>query len=150
MALTTLVQRQPPFDSDVSEADQKTLGVTALPFGLTSVTTAYQDALRGKFADQVGDIHPLTDPITDQLPPAVNRLHISQCPGASLQTILEENPDSESQGSMETVAETTAEQPPFPPFRGGAIFNVSVDSPSREGETKEDRAARINRNVNRV
>ena len=51
---------------------------------------------------------------------------------------------------METVAETTVEQPPFPLFRGGAIFNVSVDSPLREGETGEDRAARVNRNVNRA
>ena len=35
-----------------------------------------------------------------------------------------------------------------PPFHGGAIFNVSVDSPPREGETEEDRTARVNRNVN--
>ena len=51
---------------------------------------------------------------------------------------------------METVAETSAEQPPFPPFYGGAIFNVSVNSPPREGETEEDRAARVNRNANRA
>ena len=49
---------------------------------------------------------------------------------------------------METVAETTAVQPPFPPFRGGKIFNVSIDSPSRNGETEEERVARVNRNVN--
>ena len=74
------------------EADQETLGVTALPFGLTSIATSYKDALRGKFADQVGDIYPLTD----QLSPTVNMLDIGQCPEASLQTILEENPYSES------------------------------------------------------
>ena len=74
-------------------------------------------------------------------------LHIVQCPGASLQTILEENLDSKSLGSMETIAKTTAEQPPFPPFHGGGIFNVSVDSPPREGKTEEDRAACVNRNV---
>ena len=91
-ALTTLVQRRPPSNSDLSEADQETPRVTALPFGLTSVAATYQDALRGKFADQVGDIHP----ITDQLSPTVNMLHISRCHEASLQTILEENPDSES------------------------------------------------------
>ena len=68
----------------------------ALPFGLTSITIAYQDALRGKFTDQDGDIHPLTDQIADQLPPAVNMLHVDRHPKASLQTILEENPDSES------------------------------------------------------
>ena len=51
LALTTLVQRRPPSDSDLSEVDHETPGVTALPFGLTSATTAYQDALRGKFTD---------------------------------------------------------------------------------------------------
>ena len=77
-------------------------------------------------------------------------LHIDRRPEASLQTILEENTDSKSQGSTETIAETSAEQPPFPPFHGGAIFNVSVDSPPREGETEEDHSARINRNINRA
>ena len=36
-ALTTLVQRQSPSDLDLSEANQETSRVTALPFGLTSV-----------------------------------------------------------------------------------------------------------------
>ena len=64
----------------------------ALPFGLTSVAASYQDALRDIFADQVRDIYPPTD----QLPSTVNMLHIGRCPGTSLQTILEENLDSES------------------------------------------------------
>ena len=68
----------------------------ALPFRLTNITATYQDALRGKFADQVGDVQPPTDQIANEPPPAVNMLHISRCPGASFQTILEENPDSES------------------------------------------------------
>ena len=51
---------------------------------------------------------------------------------------------------METVAETTAIQPSFPPFHGGRIFNVSVDSPPWDGETEEDRVTRINRNANRA
>jgi hypothetical protein len=49
---------------------------------------------------------------------------------------------------METLAETTTEQLPLPPFRGGAIFNISVDNPPRNGETEEECAARENRNVN--
>ena len=65
LALATLVQRRPPSDSDLSEADQETPGAIALPFGLTSVAATYQDALRGKFAYQVGDIYPLADQITD-------------------------------------------------------------------------------------
>jgi len=68
----------------------------ALPFGFTNAVAAYQHALRGKFADQVGDIYPLADQIVDQFSPTVNMLHIGLCPEASLHTILEENPDSES------------------------------------------------------
>ena len=48
----------------------------ALPFGLSNIAATYQDALRGKFADQVGDIHPLADQITDQPPSGVNMLHV--------------------------------------------------------------------------
>ena len=77
-------------------------------------------------------------------------LHAGRDLGASLQTILEENPDSESQGSTEPLAETFTKQPPLLPFRGGAIFNVSIDSPPRNGETDEERAARENRNANRA
>ena len=64
-ALDTLVQRRPPFGLDLSEATQQTPGVMALPFGLTNIAATYQDALRGKFTDQVGDIDPLADQITD-------------------------------------------------------------------------------------
>jgi len=132
-ALDTLVQRRPPTDLDLPKAARKTLGVAALPFGLANATATFQDALKGKFTDQVGDVHPLSDQIANQPPPVVNMLHVGRRSGASLQTILEENPDSESQGSMETIAETTTELLPLPPFRGGAIFNVSVDSPPRNG-----------------
>ena len=51
LALDTLVQRRPPSDLDLLKAAQETPGVAALPFGLTNVTTTYQDALRGKFID---------------------------------------------------------------------------------------------------
>ena len=64
-ALITLVQRLPPFGSDLSEADQETPGDTA---------TIHQDALRDKFIDQMGDIYPLVDLIADQLSPIVNML----------------------------------------------------------------------------
>ena len=49
---------------------------------------------------------------------------------------------------METLVETFTEQPPLLPFWGGVIFNVSIDSPPRNGETDEERAARENRNIN--
>ena len=77
-------------------------------------------------------------------------LHIGQCPGASLLTIPEENPGFESQDSMETLAETFSEQLLLPPFQGGAIFNVSIDSPPRNGEIEEERVAWENQNVNRA
>ena len=56
------------------EAAWETLRVTALPFEVTNIAATYQDALRGKFADQVGDIHPLADHkraarIADQITP---------------------------------------------------------------------------------
>jgi len=76
----------------------------------------HQDSLRDKFTDQIGDIYPLADPITEQLSPTVNMLQIGQRLEESLHTILEENLDSESQGSIETVTETAAVQPLFPPF----------------------------------
>ena len=61
LALDTLVQRRPPSDLDLPKAARKTLGVAALPFRLASIVVTFQDALRGKFANQVGDIHPLAD-----------------------------------------------------------------------------------------
>ena len=63
LALDTLVQRRPPSDLDLSEAARETLGVMALPSGFTNVAATYQDALRGKFVDQVGVVHPLADQI---------------------------------------------------------------------------------------
>ena len=94
-ALTTLVQRRPPSNSDPLEINQETPGVTALPFGLTSVAVSYKDALRGKFTGQVGDIYPLVDQITDHLSSTINMLQIGQHPDESLHSILEENLDSE-------------------------------------------------------
>ena len=63
-ALDTLIQRRPPSGPDLSKAAWQTPGVTALLFGLTNIAATYQDALRGKFADQVGVVHPLADQIT--------------------------------------------------------------------------------------
>ena len=51
---------------------------------------------------------------------------------------------------METITEMTTELLLPPPFHGGAIFNISVDSPPRNGETEEECVARENRNVNRA
>ena len=102
-ALDTLAQHRAPSDPDLSTINaRQTPGPAALPFGLANTATTYQDALRGKFADQ----------LADQFPPTVNMLHAGRDLGASLQTILEENPDSESQGSTEPLAETFTKQPP--------------------------------------
>ena len=122
----------------------------ALPFGLTSVATTYQDALRGKFTDQVDCARLLTNQVAVQLPLAVNMLHLGRCPEVPLQTILEETPSSESQGSTETLAETFSEQLLLPPFQGGAIFNISIASPPQNGKTEKKHVAWENRNVNRT
>ena len=101
----------------------------ALPFGLANTAATFQDALRGKFANQMGDSHPFADQFANQPPPVINMLHVSRRPGVSLHTILQESLGFESQDSTETLAETSTEQFPLPPLRGGAIFNVNVDSP---------------------
>ena len=105
-----------------------------LPFGFSNIAAAYQHALRGKLVDQ----------IAVQLPPAVNTLHLGRSPRAHLQTIPEETPGSESQGSTKTLAETFSDQFLLSPFWGGAIFNVSIDKPPQNGKTKEEHAAREN------
>jgi len=133
-ALDTLVQCRPPSDPYLSDGARETAGAIALPFGFSNAAAAYQHALRGK----------LTDQVAVQLPPTVNMLHLGQSPRAHLQTIPEETLGSESQGSTETFAETFSDQFLLPPFWGGAIFNVSIDSPPRNGETEEERAAREN------
>ena len=51
---------------------------------------------------------------------------------------------------METIVKTTTELLLPPPFCGDAIFNVSIDSPPRNGETEEEHTARENRNINRA
>ena len=62
LALDTLVQQRSPSNPDLSVSSaQQTSGLTALPFGLANTTATYQDALKGKFANQVGDTHPLAD-----------------------------------------------------------------------------------------
>jgi hypothetical protein len=112
----------------------------ALPFRFSNATATHQHALRGK----------LTDQVAIQLPPAINTLHLGQSRGAHLQTIPEQTLGSESQGSTETLAEIFSDQFLLPPFWGGAIFNVSIDSPPRNSETEEERVAQENRNVNHM
>ena len=49
--------------SDLMEAARETPGVMPRPFGFTNVAATFQDALRGKFINQVEDVHPLADQI---------------------------------------------------------------------------------------
>ena len=58
----------------------------ALPLGLTNIAASYQDALSGKFAnqisgnhpttDQLGDVHPFTDLTNNQAMPMINMVAI--------------------------------------------------------------------------
>ena len=60
-ALDTLVQHRPPSDPDLSEAAWEIAGVMALPFRFTNVAAVYQQALRGKWFDQVDCVRLLAD-----------------------------------------------------------------------------------------
>ena len=132
----------------------------ALPLGLTNIAASYQDALSGKFAnqisgnhpttDQLGDVHPFIDLTTNQAAPMINMVAIHQFDDESLHTILEETPSPKSQGSTKTISETPSDFPPFPPGFEGRIFHVSTNEPSRDGENDEERQQRLNRNANRV
>ena len=51
----------------------------AHPYGVANIAASYQEALHDLYADQIGNIHPLTElvmPSADQFAPAVNMVQI--------------------------------------------------------------------------
>lgn len=99
------VRRRP-----LPEADDETPVVNAVmahPFGLTSVSVVYQDAIQHCFTDQIMrnigayvDNFPKSNlPKADQGAPTVNMLTIRSLPEDSLYTILEESLGSDSESS---------------------------------------------------
>jgi hypothetical protein len=76
--------------------------------------------------------------------PIVNMVDIRQIHGDSHSTIPEER--SKSTGSTHAITNPYEEEfLAFPPNFGGAIFAISADEPSCEGETDQERAARVER-----
>jgi hypothetical protein len=72
-------------------------------------------------------------------------VRIEEVGGSRLPPIPEE-----SSGSTRTQIEDYEEVfPPFPPGFGGMILNISADEPTVDGETEQDRDARVARNTHR-
>ena len=63
----------------------------------------------------------------------------------SLHHILDESPDDSFEGSTRTLSSC----PTFPLRFEGMIFHVSHDSVTKEGETAEERDARLAKNTDR-
>jgi hypothetical protein len=74
---------------------------------------------------------------------------IRQILGDSLSTIPEER--SESTGSTHAITNPYEKEfSVFSPDFAGTIFAISADEPSREGETDQERAARVERNTDHM
>ena len=65
-------------------------------------------------------------------------------PSESLRTVLVESSDSLQNASPQE------EFPEYPPGFGCRVFNISADEPPRDGEPDQEKAARIERNVERA
>jgi hypothetical protein len=120
---------------------------TVYPYGLVNVASEYIVRITHLFVnpaerDHVSNLLEL--PEIDYPTPVVNMVDIRQIGGDSLSTILEESTRSTSSTHAIT---NPYEFPAFPPSFGGAIFAISADEPSHEGETNQERAARMERNT---
>jgi hypothetical protein len=94
----------------------------------------------------------MIDPTDSGLPvPMVNMVAVRQLSDdsplstKSLHNVMNESPNDSSEGSTKTVSSC----PTFPPGVGGMIFHVSHDNVTKDGETVEEREARLAKNVNR-
>jgi hypothetical protein len=88
----------------------------------------------------------MIDPTDSGLPvPMVNVVAICQLsddsplPTESLHDVMNESPNDYSKGSTKTVSSC----PTFLPRFGGMIFHVSHDNITKDGETAEEREARL-------
>jgi hypothetical protein len=101
--------------------------------------------------DHVLDLFLLELPRIDHLAPIINMVDIRQIGGDLLSTIPEESVGSTGSTQTHTITNPYEEEfPVFPPGFGGTIFAISTDEPSREGETDQERAAQVERNVDRM
>lgn len=119
----------------------------AFPFGLANVASTYVDHVPHLFMDpierdHVSDLYLIDLPKADRLAPIVNMI-IIELHDASLSTVLEES----SRSTHSAMVLDDEEYPRFPPGFGGMIFNISADEPSRDGEIEQEKAARVEWNV---
>jgi hypothetical protein len=99
--------------------------------------------------DHTSDLSILELPEIGRPAPVVNMVDIRQIGGDSLSIIREES--TGSTGSTHAITNPYEEEfPAFPPGFRGAIFAISADEPSHEGETDQERAARVERNADRT
>ena len=80
---------------------------------------------------------------SDQPMPVVNMVNIRQLLEEPLHSVLDESPNECSKGSTKT----TSSCPSFPLRFGGMIFHVSHDSVTRDGDTTDERNARLAKNT---
>jgi hypothetical protein len=92
-------------------------------------------------------------PEPDHPVPTVNVVEIRQIRGDSHSTILEESIGStgpHGTNYTSTLVNPYGEDfPAFPPGFGGAVFTISNDEPTRDGEIDQERADQEERNANR-
>jgi hypothetical protein len=126
------------------------------PFGLESTGSTYHDVVHHLFIDHTKRSHVfglyVIDPADyDQPAPMVNMVAIHRLTDdspdltESLHNILNESPNKFSEGSTKTASSC----PTFPLGFGGMIFHINVDSGTKDGETPEEREARLAKNANR-
>jgi hypothetical protein len=126
------------------------------PFGLEGAGSAYQNTVHDLFIDHVERDHAtdlyMINPTDFGLPvPLVNVVAIRQLSDdsplltESLHNVMNESPNDYSQGSTKIVSS----YPTFPPGFGGMIFHISHDNITKDGETTEEREARLAKNADR-
>jgi hypothetical protein len=82
--------------------------------------------------DHVNDLYLIDSPEVDHPAPIVNMVEIKQICGSPLSTI----PEERTWSLDGTHTATVSDDEDFPAWlRGGAAFQISTDSPPRDGET---------------
>ena len=126
------------------------------PFRLEGAGSAYQNAVHHLFAhhverNHITDLYVIDPTDPGQPTPVVNMVAICQLSEdsplltKSLHHVLDNSPDDSSEGSTKTLSSC----PTFPSGFEGMIFHVNHDSVTKDGETVEERKARLAKNANR-
>jgi hypothetical protein len=128
------------------------------PYGLVNVASEYTARIPHLFMDpterdHVSDLYLLDLPELDHPTSTVNMVEIRQIGEDSLSTISKES--TRSTGPCGTTYTHTLIDPygqeflAFPLSFRGAVFTISNDEPTRDGETNQERVAQEERNADR-